>query len=273
MPCEGIHLQRRNFLASAITASGAALGAAGLAGAQGSSEGGREYYVLRQYKFISGPQPKAAGAYFEEALIPALNRMGITPVGAFDLYIGPETPTLYLLMPSSSLETLATVDLKLAQDEAFLKAASSFWSAPADKPAFARVESSLFSAFTGHPKLTLPPATANKGPRVFQMRTYESPSFADHVRKVEMFNSGEFEIFRKAGFWEVFYGDTLVGPRMPALTYMLSFPDVAELNAKWKAFGSDPDWKKLSNSPRYASEPIVSNITNLILNPASYSQI
>jgi hypothetical protein len=220
-----------------------------------------------------GPQQKAAAGYFEQALIPALNRLGIQTVGAFDLYIGPETPTAYLLLPSTSVETLATIDLKLAQDAEFMKAATSFWSAPAEKPAFARVESSLLSAFTGHPKLTLPPASANKGPRVFQLRTYESPSFADHVRKVEMFNSGEFDIFRKAGFWEVFYGDTLVGTRMPSLTYMLSFPDLSELNAKWKAFGSDPDWKKLSNSPRYAFESIVSNITNLILNPASYSQI
>jgi NIPSNAP len=244
-----------------------------LAGAQTGATGPREYYQLRQYKFQMGPQQKAAAAYFEQALIPALNRIGISPVGAFDLYIGPETPSIYILMPSTSLDTLATVDLKLAQDEQFVTAANPFWQAPAEKPAFTRVESCLMSAFTGHAKLTLPPATANKGARVFQMRTYESPSFADHVRKVEMFNSGEFEIFRKAGFWEVFYGDVLVGPRMPALTYMLSFPDVSELNAKWKAFGSDPDWKKLSTSQRYAFESIVSNITNLILNPTTYSQI
>lgn len=54
---------------------------------------------------------------------------------------------------------------------------------------------------------------------------------------------------------------------------MLSFPDLAELNAKWKAFSSDPDWKKLTSSPKFNYEAIVSNITNLILNPASYSQI
>ncbi len=263
-------MQRREF----ITSGAAVLGAAGLAGAQSSSTStASEYYVLREYKFQMGGQQKAAAAYFENSLIPALNRLKISPVGAFDLYIGPETPTMYLLMPSTSLETLATVDQKLAQDEEFLKSAATFWSAPADKPAFARVESKLMSAFTGHPKLTLPPPTSSKGPRVFQLRTYESPSFADHVRKVEMFNSGEFAIFREAGFWEVFYGDTLVGPRMPNLTYMLSFADLSELNAKWKTFGSNPDWKKLSNSPRYAFESIVSNITNLILNPASYSQI
>ena len=88
-----------------------------------------------------------------------------------------------------------------------------------------------------------------------------------------MFHSGEFDIFQQAGFWQVFYGDMLIGPRLPNLTYMLSFPDLSELNAKWKAFGSNPDWKKLTSSPKFNYESIVSNISNLILNPSSYSQI
>jgi hypothetical protein len=88
-----------------------------------------------------------------------------------------------------------------------------------------------------------------------------------------MFNSGEFNIFEKAGFWNVFFGDTLIGARLPNLTYMLSFPDLAELESKWKSFRDHPDWKKLSSDPHFAFESIVSNITNLILYPASYSQI
>ncbi len=108
---------------------------------------------------------------------------------------------------------------------------------------------------------------------MFQLRTYESPSNGDHVRKVEMFHRGEFEIFQNAGFGQVFYGDTLVGSRMPSLTYMLTFPELADMTAKWKAFGDDPAWKKLSSSPRYNFEQIVSHISNLILNPTSYSQI
>ena len=62
-----------------------------------------------------------------------------------------------------------------------------------------------------------------------------------------MFHSGEFEIFKKPGFHAVFYGDTLVGSRMPNLTYMLSFADKAEMDAKWDVFRNDPEWKKLSS--------------------------
>ncbi len=115
--------------------------------------------------------------------------------------------------------------------------------------------------------------TAQHGKRVFQLRTYESPSSQDHVRKVEMFQHGEFEVFQRSGFWQVFYGDMLIGPRMPQLTYMLSFPEVAEMDAKWDAFRNDPQWKKLSSDPRYSYESIVNSISNLILTPASFSQI
>jgi hypothetical protein len=264
-------LKRRRFLTSAV---GMAVGTAATSEAgQAQSGGGREYYELRKYRMESGPQPKLADAYVAEALIPALNKLGISPVGAFLLDIGPETPTMYLLLPSQSVETLVTTDLHLAKNEEFLKAASPFWSAPAKEPAFVRAESSLMIAFEGYPKLTLPPVTASKAKRVFQLRTYESPSNAAHVRKVEMFHSGEFGAFERAGFWQVFYGDSLIGERLPNLTYMLSFPDIGEMTDKWDKFGADPEWKKLLQNPRFNYESIVTNITNLILKPTSYSQI
>ncbi len=264
-------MKRRDFLTSSLAAS--TLAFASQAQSQTASEGPREYYHLRKYHMQSGPQTKLTENFVADALIPALNRLGIAPVGAFHLDLGPETPTLYVLMPSTNLETLVNIDHKLVEDEAFMTAAEPFWSAPATAPAFIRAESSLLSAFPGHPKLTPPPSAAQHGKRVFQLRTYESPSFADHVRKVEMFHKGEFEIFQKAGFDQVFYGDTLIGPRMPNLTYMLSYPELSDLTEKWKAFSSDPAWKKLSGSPRYAFEQIVSNVSNLILSPAPYSQI
>jgi len=243
------------------------------AGRQVSESSGREYYELRRYHLQSGPQQKLTSSFVADALIPALNRLGMKPIGAFDLYIGPETPSLYVLIPSMSLEALVNAEFRLARDEEYQKAGAFFLDAPAKEPAYLRMESSLMSAFEGWPKLTLPPATAQKSSRVFQLRTYESPTHQDHRRKVEMFNSGEFGVFQRAGFWEVFYGDTLIGSHLPNLTYMLSFPNLSELNGKWKAFGSDPEWKKLTSSSRFSFEEIVSNITSLILNPTSYSQI
>lgn len=266
-------MHRRQFLSNSLAASALTLAGDAVAQTGSTAKGTPEYYELRRYHLQSGPQTKLTEKYFAEALIPALNRMGISPVGAFSLDFGPDTPTYYLLMPSSSVETLVTTDLHLAKDDAFMKAAEPFWSAPATAPPFQRIDSQLMRAFPGWPKLTPPPGAATHAKRIFQIRTYESPSLRDHVTKVDMFHNGEFEIFAQAGFNQVFYGDNLVGPRLPSLTYMLSFPDQAALDKCWEAFRVAPEWKKLSSSPKYASEAIVSNITNITLKPLACSQI
>jgi len=270
-------MKRRQFLGSSLAVSALAAGASsGSTGAgQGASDAakGREYYELRRYQLQSGPQRKIADAYFRDALVPGLNRLGISPVGVFTVDIGPESPTFYVLMPSTSVETLVTAEFRLEQDADYLKAGAPFLNAPAKEPAYVRIESSLMLAFEGMPKLKVPPAAAEHGARMFELRTYESPTDQDHKRKVEMFNSGEFDVFDKAGFRQVFYGDTIIGSRLPNLTYMVGFEDLAERTKNWKAFGSSPDWKKLSSMAKYTFEDIVSSITNVILSPTEYSQI
>ncbi len=270
-------MQRRKFLTSSLSASALAVTAPSgyLQGAPRASSDakGREFYELRRYHLSSGPQRKLCDDFFRDALVPALNRLGIKPVGVFDLTIGPDTPSVYILMPSPSLETLVTAETRLAQDAEYLKAGAPFLNAPAIAPAFLHMESSLMQAFEKIPKLKLPPATAANGPRVFELRTYESPSDQDHKRKVEMMQSGEEDVFAKAGFSQVFYGDTLIGSRLPNLTYMLSYESVSDRDKRWAAFRTAPEWKALSSQPRYAFEAIVSNITNIILTPTAYSQI
>jgi hypothetical protein len=259
-------LERRDFVTSAIALAGAALsGGEGRAQAQSP----REFYQLRKYALQNGTQLALTQNYFEHALIPALNRQAMTPVGAFKLDIGPETPAYYLLIPATSVEALVTLDLRLAEDTEFLKASTAFWGAPAPAPAFVRVESSLMSAFAGWPKLVAPKAE----PRIFQLRTYESAGYAAHIQKVQMFNHAEIGIFTRTGLTPVFFGDTLIGHRMPSLTYMLTFADVADLNKKWSVFVSDPAWKELARQPGNTDPEIVSNISNLYLSPLACSQI
>jgi hypothetical protein len=258
-------LERRTFVTSALAMAGAALSGEG----QAMEQATREYYQVRKYTLTTGPQLTLTQNYFEHALLPALNQMSIGPVGAFKLDIGPETPAYYLLIPASSVETLAMLEARLAADTQFRKAAAAFWEAPASAPPFVRVESTLLSAFAGWPKLIAPKTEK----RIFQMRTYESATEAAHIQKVKMFNEAEIAIFVRTGLAPVFFGDTLIGQRMPSLTYMLTFEDVADLNKKWAAFVSDPAWKELSKKPGNTDPEIVSNISNLYLSPLSFSQI
>ena len=259
-------MERREFVTSAMAMAGVAL-----SGAEGRAlaPSAREFYQLRKYALQTGPQLGLTQDYFEHALIPALNRMAMAPVGAFKLDIGLETPTFYVLIPASSVEALVTLDTRLTEDAEFVKASAAFWGAPASAPAFVRVESWLLSAFAGWPKIVAP----KNEKRMFQLRTYESASYAGHVRKVQMFNEAEIAIFTRTGLAPVFFGDTLIGSRMPSLTYMLTFTDVADLNAKWAVFVNDPAWKELSHRPEYADAEIMSRISNLYLSPMGCSQI
>src|ERR1700756_5441551 len=122
---------------------------AALSGGEGRAlaQAPQEFYQLRKYALRNGSQLALTQTYFEHALIPALNRMSMTPVGAFKLDIGPETPTYYLLLPATSVEALVTLDTRLTEDTEFMKSSAAFWGAPASAPAFVRVESSLMSAF------------------------------------------------------------------------------------------------------------------------------
>lgn len=258
-------MDRRMLVKSAMAMAGAAM----TAGDAGAKQIALEYYELRKYTLRTGPQLALTQNYFAHALIPALNRIGIASVGAFRLDIGPETPTFFLLIPSASLETLSALEARLGADSEYTQAAHPFLSAPAATPAFVRAESTLLGAFTGWPKLTAPKASK----RIFQLRTYESPTIAAHQRKVQMFNEAEIGIFVKTGLNPVFFGDTIFGARMPSLTYMLTFTDVAELNDHWRTFVTSPEWKQLSSRPELADAEIVSNISNLYLSPLECSQI
>jgi hypothetical protein len=241
-----------------------------------SAPGQQEFYQLRKYSLRNGAQTALTQEYFERALIPALNRMGMAPVGAFKVDVGPETPTYYVLIPSASdsAAALVTLDARLGKDAEYVKAASGFRDAPATAPAFERAERSLLAAFVGWPKLVAPKLVDGKLPkRIFQLRSYESASQVAHTRKIAMFNEAEVGMFTRTGLTPVFFGDTLIGTRMPSLTYMLTFADTAELTAKWAAFSADAAWKDLAKRPGNTDAEIVSNISNLYLSPLGCSQI
>jgi hypothetical protein len=271
-------LNRRNFLAGSATSVAAAaalpLGAVAQPAQEQPPSAGMpgEFYEIRRYRILSGPMRKLADDFFRDALIPALNRLAIRPVGVFSSSIG-EDPSFFVFLPAARPELLVSIEHRLAVDAAYQKAGSAFLNAPARDPGFVRMESSLLSALPAQPKLAPIPTDA---PRLFELRTYESTTDQDHRRKVEMMGAGaggEGGIFRKSGLTPIFMGDVLIGPRQPCLTYMLGFATLAEREKGWNAFLAAPEWKALTSDARYAFEPLVSSVNNQILAPTAYSQI
>ena len=114
---------------------------------------------------------------------------------------------------------------------------------------------------------------AGRRSRLFELRTYESHSEKAALKKIEMFNTGEIAIFRKAGLMPVFFGETVIGASMPNLTYMLVYEDMAARDKYWSTFAAMPEWRTLSTTPGYTDPEIVSSITNAYLRPAGFSQI
>lgn len=262
-------MKRREFLATTALAGAAPLGA--MAAAQ-RADTGREYYELRQYHLLNRGSTQSLNDFLRDAALPAYNRLGIEPVGVFTAKYGPTLPTLYVLLPYPSLESFATAESRLLKDSKYLKAGADFLQRPLSDPGYVRVESSLMVAFEGIPKMELPKATMAKTSRVYELRIYESHSRQAAQKKIEMFNQGgETEIFRKTGLQPVLFGETLVGPKMPNLTYLLAFDDMAARDKHWDTFRSDPAWEKLRQVKKY--KDTVSNITDIILTPTAYSQL
>ncbi|MCP4641231.1 MAG: NIPSNAP family containing protein [bacterium] len=255
---------RRSFLGMTALAGTASFG-----GAQAAEQaGGRDYYELRAYEVETEAQQAGLLTYLGDAAIPALNRLGVEQVGVF--LPAEELSPVRVLLRHPNMDSVATATQKLLADAEHVEKGAAFLNAPAANPAYARMESMLLAAFTGMPRLETPATGAG---RVLQLRIYESPSVKTGQKKIEMFNTAEIAIFRKTGLNPVFFGESLVGAKMPNLTYMLGFESEDDQKAAWSKFRKDPDWLELRAKPEYADKEILCGITNLVLKAADCSQI
>jgi hypothetical protein len=268
-------MKRREFLKSSLVfgAAGALPSIIAADEAAPVAPAGREFYELRLYHLRKGAMQKRFEDYCRDAAIPATNRAGVGPVGVFNVVAGPDSATVYVLLTYKSIESFLALPDRLRDDAEYQKAGAEFINAPASDPPYLRVESSLLSAFEAMPKLAVPSLAAAKKPRLFELRTYESPGKKANKKKIEMFSKGEIGIFRRTGLTPVFFGETLIGARLPNLTYMLVFENMVDRENKWAVFRSDDEWLKLKGKAEYSDAEIISNISNIFLRPAEYSQV
>ena len=230
-----------------------------------------EYYELRVYRIDSLEKQEVVSRFLETALLPALKRMGIDRVGVFTLQEPGDDFSIFALIPYPTLDHMTRLSDVLDQDADYQTAASEYFSASIDDPAYGRIESKLMKAFDSIPVMELPEQSATGDTRIFELRTYESHHENAAYRKVQMFDEGETQIMREAGLGPVFFGEVLVGHDVPNLTYILSSTDRETHKKSWEAFLAHPDWVRMKAMERY--KDTVSKITNWFLVPTSYSQI
>ncbi|MBN1816028.1 MAG: NIPSNAP family protein [Sedimentisphaerales bacterium] len=261
-------MDRRNFIAASSLAAGGLMASGALA-ADKASYGNKQFLEQRFYQVSSEAQQKRLGAFLRDVAIPAMNRIGIKPIGAFVPLEDASDLTITLLMPHPSLESVVTCTSRLLADELFMRDGKAFLELSSKDKGYERVESSLLLSFDAVPKVEAPKRIPE---RVFQLRCYESHSVLTGQKKIEMFNTGgEIDIFRRTGLAPIFFGEMIIGKNVPNLTYMVGFENLEAQKEGWKKFIADPAWKSLSNDPQYADT--VSKIHNILLRPLPYSQI
>ena len=216
-------------------------------------------------------QSRRVAEFLQSGLFPAVTRAGAKPVAALSTLIGPDGPSLFSIVEYPSLAAMQNTLAALAADKEYDKASQALASG-AGMP-FVTMESSLLQSLSVLPQAAIPSDASTRKSRIFELRTYQSQSIAARVKKIGMFDNGEIATFQRLGMRPAFIGESIIGPRQPNITYMLSFDSLAEREKLWSAFGSDPEWKKLSAPPELKDSQIVANISNIMLRPLPFSPL
>jgi NIPSNAP len=270
-------MQRRAFITASTAAALAGPHSVQASGGSAATESPAPRPVLlelRRYALRSGTMATRFGGYLKDALVPALGRAGHGPVGVFNVMIGADSPTLSLLIPHASAESVATLADRVDGDAEYRKAAGDLLALPSGDPPYASCNSSLHTAVPTFPGVEKPAGPAAVPGRIFELRTYRSHSEPASRKKIDMFEAkGELALFKRLGMQTVFFSRDLVGDGLPSLTYMLVFADTASREKAWSSFGADPEWQRLRALPGYADAEVVSGITATLLRPTDYSQL
>jgi hypothetical protein len=228
-----------------------------------------QYYEVRIYSTQSEAQQQRIDDYWQNAAVPAYNRMGIRPIGVFTEQEPSATNKIYVLIPCDSLEIFGAIPARLAADADYQRAAAGFLDATKTNAAYERIESSLLVAFNGMKHLMVPPP--DRQPNIFELRTYMSPSESKGLNKIQMFESGEITTMKEVGLAPIFYGRAMVGSHLPCLMYMTCGQSPEEHKKHWQAFSSAPVWKQLQADPQYKDNMI--GMIRIVLKRTKASQI
>lgn len=232
----------------------------------------REFYQISIYHFKTQEQKTAIDSYLQNALLPALHKLGMKNIGVFSPVANDTSvdKKIVIIVPAKSLEQITDMPVRLLKDQKFQESGKSFIGPSYDQPAFLRMENIILQAFPLAPVHQLPNLHSAKSERIYELRSYESPTDALYRNKVQMFNEGgEIALFKRLNFNAVFYAEVVAGSNMPNLMYMTTFENMADRDAHWKTFGADAEWNKLRTDPGYQHNVSKADIT--LMRVADYS--
>lgn len=158
--------------------------------------------------------------------------------GVFTAVFAPRAQTMLALTGYSSFDDMTAATDAIAADPGFQKAHQELESG--SEPAFASWQRVLLQAADFSPEI-VPPAEKPKSPRYFEIRVYHSPTKRQWDLLHERFAGPEIRIFHRSGVNPILYGDTIAGPDMVNLTYIVPFASLADREKAWETFNADPE--------------------------------
>ena len=217
-------------------------------------ESARDYYLIQVYHCTTTKQIENIDAFLKNTFLPYLHKNGIKKIGVF-APLNNDTAAdkkLYVWVPFKNIQKLDELDQKIeALDPMGNAPIIHLETADASLP-YTRIEKIITRAFKFQPQYATTSTLTKSSSRVYEYRSYESPTDAMHLKKVHMFNEGgEVKLFASLNFNAIFYSKVIAGSSMPNLIYMTSFNNMEDRNAHWKSFGEAPLWKKISAAPEY----------------------
>ncbi|MGY4536929.1 hypothetical protein ACVW0P_001343 [Mucilaginibacter sp. UYNi724] len=228
------------------------------------------YYEIKVYHFKTPAQEDVLDSYLKSAYLPMLHKKGFTNVGVLKPV---ETDTadrkIYVFIPFKNWGSLEKHNVSAEEPNAFAANNQEYTNAAYNKAPYSRIETIILTAFTTRPRPLAITLSGDRTKRVYELRSYESPTEALNLNKVRMFNSGETDLFDRLGFNPVFYGNVIAGSKMPNLMYLTTFNDKADRDKHWDAFGKDAQWKGLSSRKEFQNNVSKAEIT--FLYPTDYS--
>jgi len=233
----------------------------------------QQFIEVRKYTVKDAEKRAKLVEILDNALIPALNRQGLKPVGVLiPKAEGAEEKyalNVFVVVPHKTTEPFVNVNTRLVTDSVYRKAAAPIFETTSKNPVYADCETFLLQCLPTIPSLETPPL----GPdRVYQLRLYRSFNIDRNDAKMKMFyQGGELPLFREVEMNPIFFGNILAGTRMPAFIYMIGFASPEKQSEAWKTFGGHPKWAAIKDLPEYADT--ATEIDNIVLFPSPGSQL
>ncbi|MFN3326846.1 MAG: NIPSNAP family protein [Bryobacteraceae bacterium] len=210
--------------------------------AAGDSKARTQFYTLQNFYLKQGTQLGRLHEYLSQSLLPAMNQVHDGPRIVLDALVATHMPQVMVVTGYRCIEEYEEVEKKLRQNTDLAKGFAK-WESGAEAP-YEHYAVTLLAATEYSPEIVAL-AEAPKSPRIFELRVYHSPTQRQLALLHERFAGPEIKIFHRVGVHPLFYTQTVFGPNMPNLTYLIPFADLAAREKAWNTFGADPEWIKV----------------------------